>query len=239
VPVRRVCATAGFTLRSGSPDSNGSLHNARFTKQIVFANRQVYALDDAFSASHLQVSGGHSSFSVDGRPGLPYGLHNSQPREFRPAQRFDDRLFVDQCVFALSEFSRAEPAGPDGRNGELPSSFRRQRSGKTQRPQARSRRRDVVLSCGSYRCVETEHSDAANFPRALLRSAISFRFGAGSLPPRSRICSAPLAQRQRHTPRKPPASHLDITLQVLPAFPRRWHPIGRQKTILIFQGENP
>jgi hypothetical protein len=188
----------------------------RFTKQIVFANREVYALNDAFSVSHLQVSGGHSNFSVDGHTGLPDGLHASQPREFRPPHAFGDDSFDDQRFPAPGKISRTEPVRSDGRNGELPSSFWRQLTGKSQRPQARSRWCDVLLSRGSYARLEIGHSDAANFSCALLRSAIPFQLGAGSLSLFSRICSVPLPQRQRHTPRNPPASHLEIILQVLP-----------------------
>jgi hypothetical protein len=117
---------------------------ARFRKQIGFANREVYALNDASSVSHLQGGSGHGNFSVDGCDGLPDGLHASKPSEFRA-----ERIFVDQHFFAPREISRTEPAGLDGRNGELPASFWRQRTGKSQRPQARSRWCDVVLSRGS------------------------------------------------------------------------------------------
>jgi hypothetical protein len=167
----------------------------RFTKQIVFTNREVYALNDAFSVSHLSGGSGHSNFSVDGRAGLPDGLRTSQPRESRAKQ-----CFAGKRYFAPSEFSRPEPDEPDGRNGELSSSLWRQRAGKTQRPHARSRWCDVLLSSRSHARLETGHSDPANFSCPLLRSAMPFQLGAGSLSPFSRICSLRLAQRQRHTP---------------------------------------
>jgi hypothetical protein len=144
-------------------------HSPPATNQIVFANREIYALNDAFSLSHLADGSGHSNLSVDGYVGLPDGLYTSEPREFWPGKRFGYQSFFDP-----SELSRREPDGPDGRNGALPSSFWRQRAGKTKRPQARSRWWDVVLSCGSYARLETGHSDAANFSCALLCSATPF-----------------------------------------------------------------
>jgi hypothetical protein len=201
--------TSGATLRlipHHSKTEESAPARARFTKQIAFGNREVYAFNDAFSVSHLQGGSGHGDFSVDGCAGLSDGLHTSKPREFR----------AEQCFFDPRESSRTDPDGPDGGNAGLPSSFWRQRTGKTQRPKARSRWWDVVLSCGSCGRVETGHSDAANFACALLRSAIPFQLGDVSALPFSGICSVRLAQRQRHTPRNTPASHLEISLQALP-----------------------
>ena len=168
----------------------------------------------AFLVSRLPDSGGRRTFSLAGRPGVSGRLHGSDPRECG-VERRDDH---PQHEIDPREFSRARPAGPDGpdgRHGKLPSPFRWKRSGETgsqeiKRSEAGSWRQDVVLSGGSNCRFETRHSKAANCSGEF-RSGARLSFGANSIVSFGGICSAGLAQWQRHTPRNTSASHLEIT----------------------------
>jgi hypothetical protein len=138
---------------------------ARNPKTIVLRNRGVYAGGDAFAISQLQVNCGHRNFFVDGRSGVPHGLHASEPGEFR----FKLRVVCDP-----PRFGRAKPAGPDGGHGELSAPFEWQFSGEAARRQTRSWRRDVVLSCGSHCRLEARDDNAAHRPCARIRVGIQF-----------------------------------------------------------------
>jgi hypothetical protein len=73
-----------------------------------------------------------------------------------------------------------------------------------------------MLSGGSNCRFETGHSKARNCSGGQLRCGARFPFGANSIFSFGGICSASLAQRQRHTPRNTSASHLEITPRRLP-----------------------
>ena len=131
---------------------------------------------------------------------VPYGLHRTDPCEFWCKQR----------AFDAREFNRTESAGRHDGHAELPSPFRQQHSAETKWAEAASRRRHVVLSDRSDGHLEAGDGDAAHRSGERFRSGVRFHHGENSIPSFRRTCSAPLAQRQRHTPGNPAASHLDI-----------------------------
>jgi hypothetical protein len=67
------------------------------TVPIVFGNRQVYAVGDAFADSHVETSGGRRTFGVAGGLGVPHGLHPSEPHACR----------FRHGSYSAREFSRA------------------------------------------------------------------------------------------------------------------------------------
>jgi hypothetical protein len=180
---------------------------------------------DAFVVSRFQDSDGRRTFSLAGRFGVSRRLHDSGSREYRVKQRdVNSRDEIDP-----REFSPTRPAGragPDGRHGKLPSPFRWKRSGETgsreissdqaKFPEARSGRRDVVLSGGSNCRFETGHSKAADCSGGRFYSGARFSVGANSIFSFAGICASGLAERQRHTPRNTSASRLEITPRRLP-----------------------
>ena len=167
---------------------------------------------DAFVVSRFQDSDGRRTFSLAGRPGVSGRLHDSDPREFGVDRRdVNPRGNIDR-----REFSRTKPAGCDGKHGKLPSPFRWKRSGETgsqeiKRSEAGSWRQDVVLSGGSNCRFETGHSKARNCSAGQFRCGTRPSFDDNSIFSFGGICSAGLAQRQRHTPRNTSASHLEVT----------------------------
>ena len=181
---------------------------------------------DAFVVSRFQDSDGRRTFSLAGRPGVSGRLHDSDPREcgVDPSDDNPQHEIAPRDDIDPREFSRARPAGPagsDGGHGKLPSPFRWKRSGETgsreisadqiKYPEARSGRRDVVLSGGSNCRFETGHSKARNCSGGQFRSGARPSFDDNSVFSFAGICSAGLAQRQRHTPRNTSASHLEVT----------------------------
>ena len=101
----------------------------------------------------------------------------------------------------------------------MPASFRWQRSRETARPETGSRRRDVMLSSGSYGRVQAAPGGPAYRTGERFRSSAGFHARDNSNFSCSRSRSARMAQRQRHTPRNAVAAHLEITPRKCVGFP--------------------
>ena len=132
---------------------------------------------------------------------VPHGLYGPSPREF----------WCERHSSGPREFSGTGSARRDGRHAKLRSSFPWWRSCETKQAKASSRRWDVVLSGGSDGRFEAGHGDDAHRPGARFRSGVRFHLGENSTVSFHGIYFARLAERQRHTPRNPAASHLEIT----------------------------
>lgn len=147
---------------------------------------------------------------MDGRPGLRHGLHPASPRQFSA-----------NCgrIRNPAEFIRPQPAGPDGRHGQLPPLWW-QFSRATQRQETQHRR--LLLPSGDNCHPEVERTHARSRLSARYRSALRPPFQVHS--PFRPCATSPTrpAQRQRHPPRNAPPSHLERTIRSVASPPHRW-----------------